>query len=428
MKRYHIKKSALCGCVEIPASKSHTLRALLFGMMGQGKTIVRRYLQSPDSIAMIEAIKNFGAKVDIFPDRVEIQGLSGQLQAAEDVIYAGNSGQVLRFIGALAAMLPTYTVVTGDHSIRHQRLVKPLLDGLKSLGVFATSARLDGFAPILIKGPLRGGKTTLDGRDSQPVSGLLIATSFADSPTDIYVKNPGETSWIDLTLHWLNCLGLSCEHTHYTHYHVPGGMSFQGFDYTVPGDFSSLAFLLAAALITDSKLTLGNVDMLDIQGDKKIIDILIAMGAHITIDQKNKQLDVERGSRLRGTRIDINDCIDALTICAVIGCYAEGKTEIQNGAIARHKECDRIHAITRELKKMGANIQEREDDLLIYPSSLEGSTVATYGDHRMAMSLSVAALGAIGETIVRDTECVAKTYPNFVAHLRKLGAHLQEKR
>ncbi len=426
MQQYRIRKSTLSGFVDIPPSKSHTLRALLFGMMGKGKTIVRRYLQSPDSIAMVEAIKNFGAKVDMFPDSVEITGLSGQLRAAEDVIYAGNSGQVLRFMGALAAMLPTYTIVTGDYSIRHQRPIKPLLDGLQSLGVFAKSTRLDGFAPMIIKGPLRGGKTKMDGQDSQPVSGILIASSFADRPTDVYVQNPGEKAWIELTLSWLNRLGFSCEHREYTHYYVPGGMSFSGFDYTVPGDFSSLAFLLGAALITDSELTLGNVDILDSQGDKKIIDILVEMGAHITIDQSKKQINIRKGSQLKGTCIDINDCIDALTILAVIGCYAEGKTEIRNGATARHKECDRIHSITKELKKMGADIQEKEDGLLIYPSSLKGSNLATYDDHRMAMSLSVAALGAKGETIVANTACVSKTYPNFATDFRKLGANLKE--
>lgn len=427
MKHYKIKKSSLEGTLEIPTSKSHTLRAILFGMMGKGKTIVRKYLQSPDAVAMIEAIKNFGATVDMFPDRLEIEGVSGKLQAADDVVYSGNSGQVLRFIGALAALLPSYTVLTGDHSIRHNRPVKPLLEGLQSLGVFAESMRLDGFAPILIKGPLKGGRATLEGQDSQPVSGLLIASSFAEGPTEIEVRNPGEKPWIDLTLHWFDYLKLPYQNTDYTLYHIPGGGGYEGFDYTVPGDFSSLAFPVAAALVTDSEVTIENVDMEDVQGDKKIIEVLIQMGAKIDIDHEKRTLHVRKGSQLKGMTLDINDFIDAITILAVVGCFAEGTTEIKNAAIARKKECDRIHAIATELKKMGADIEEKEDGLVVRTSTLQGAAVDTYHDHRMVMSLSVAALGAKGETQVMGVECVSKTYPNFAEHFQLLGANLQEK-
>lgn len=426
MAKYRIQPSTLSGSLDIPTSKSHTLRAILFGMMGKGKTIVRQYLQSPDAIAMMEAIKNFGAAVSMYPDRLEIQGVGGQLHPADDVVDSGNSGQVLRFIGALAALLPTYTVVTGDHSIRHNRPVKPLLRGLQSLGVFAESMRLDGFAPILIKGPLKGGMATLDGKDSQPVSGLLIASAFAEGKTHIHVENPGEKPWIDLTLHWLDRLGLRCTHTNYTDYHLPGGGSYEGFDYTVPGDFSSLAFPLVAALITDAELTIQNVDMDDVQGDKKLIDVLIAMGAKITL--QDRTLQVHKGSQLRGMKIDINDFIDSITILAVVGCFAEGVTEICNAKIARNKECDRIHAITTELKKMGADIEEKEDGIIVKTSLLHGTNVETYQDHRMVMSLSVAALRAQGETVIHGVECVQKTYPNFAEHFQRLGAHLKEEK
>lgn len=428
MTLYRIKKSSLSGSLAIPTSKSHTLRALLFGLMGEGTTFVRNYLPSPDTVAMLEAIKKFGAEVKVSPDFIEIKGVSGKLQPAENVIDAGNSGLVLRLIGALSSLASTYTVLTGDHSIRHNRPVKPLLDGLQSLGVFAQSMRLDGFAPIVIKGPMKGGQTRLDGKDSQPVSGLLIASSFAQGPTEIYVENPGEKPWIDLTLHWFNQLGLKYSQENYTRYCIPGGGFYKGFDYRVPGDLSSLAFPLAAALITNSTLTLSNVDITDIQGDKKLIDALISMGAKIVIDGNKKQLHIDKGSRLKGRILDINDYIDAITILAVIGCYAEGTTQIQNGAIARRKECDRIHAIVSELKKMGADIEEKADGLIVHASPLKGTTVQTYRDHRMAMSLAVAALGAEGETIVEGVECIAKTYPNFVDHFQKLGADLKEER
>lgn len=425
---YLIRPSTLSGTLNLPPSKSHTLRAILFGMLGKGKTTIYHPLQSPDTLAMIRAIKQFGTTVEIFPNHLEIEGIQEKMRPAEDVILSGNSGQILRFIGAIGALLPTYTIITGDYSIRHYRPVKPLLDGLNSLGVFAQSARLDGFAPILIRGPLKGGRTRVDGKDSQNISALIIASSFASGKTDIHVENPGEKPWIDVTLHWLDYLALPYKNHNYTHYEIPGRGSYSGFNYTVPGDFSSLAYPVVAALITNSEVLLENVDMEEIQGDKKLIDVLIEMGAKITPIREKRQLKVEKGSNLKGISLSINDLIDAVTILAVVGCYAEGTTKLYHGSIARKKECDRIHAITTELKKMGADIEEREDGLIVRTSPLQGAVTQSYQDHRMAMSLSIAALGAKGETIVREAECTAKSYPNFACHFQSLGANLEEKR
>lgn len=422
MTQFVVKRSSLTGHLKIPPSKSHTLRAIVFGMMGKGKSIIRNYLHSPDTDAMVQAARCFGAKVDIHSDRLEIEGLNGQLQAAEDVIDAGNSGQVLRFIGALAALVPSYTVITGDHSIRHRRPVTPLLSALQQLGAFAESAKLNGYAPILIKGPVRPGKTRLSGEDSQPVSALLIAASFLDGESEIEVANPGEKPWIDLTLNWLDRLGIRYENDNYTRYKVFGKASIAGFEIDIPADFSSAAFPLAAALITDSEVTLHQVDMEDVQGDKKIIDALIAMGAKIAIDRTKRTLTVKKGSQLRGMRLDINDYVDALPILAVIGCFAEGTTEIVNAAIARHKESDRIHCIVSELKKMGASIEETDDGLIVHRSSLHGAYVNSAQDHRIAMALAVAALNTEGTTTIDGIACVAKTYPTFAKDFRILGA------
>jgi 3-phosphoshikimate 1-carboxyvinyltransferase len=173
-----IRKSSLAGRIMIPSSKSQTMRALVFSLLARGKSTIFNPLPSPDTEAMIHACKLLGAKVDCFSDRVEIKG---GLKAAEDVIDAGNSGQVLRFIGALSGLLPTYTVLTGDPSIRHRRPVQPLLEGLEQLGAWAVSTRGDGHAPIVIRGPLKGGVAEISGEDSQPISGLLIAASFAQT-------------------------------------------------------------------------------------------------------------------------------------------------------------------------------------------------------------------------------------------------------
>ncbi len=421
--KYRVQKSPLSGTIEIPPSKSHTHRALLFALLANGTSRIDKYLDTPDSAAMLKTIEQLGAKVKKSENWLEIEGVGPQLHPPEDVINASNSGIILRFIGALAALIPTYTVITGDHSIRTRRPVKPLLDALNELGTLAESMGGDGYAPIIIKGSLAGGKCSLDGQDSQPVSALLIATSFASAPSEITVKNPGEKPWIDLTLSWFDFLKLPYENKDYTHYRIPGGASFSGFNYTVPGDFSSLAFPVAAALITQSEITIDNVAMEDVQGDKKLLEALKQMGAKF--ETVGRSLNIKKSGPLKGCTLDINDYIDAITILAVIGCYAEGETILTNAAIARKKECDRIHAITTELKKMGADIEEKEDGLIVRRSKLKGATLETYHDHRMVMSLTVAALGAEGESTIEGVECVAKTYPNFKKHMKQLGANVQ---
>ncbi len=424
MANVRINPGKLHGEIAIPTSKSHTIRALLFGLMAKGKSRIHHPLPSPDTFAMLDAVRFLGAKVDMDKEVLVIEGVAGKLHAAEDVIQCGNSGQVLRFIGALAALSPNYTVLTGDMSIRHNRPVLPLLDGLTQLGALAVSTRLDGFAPIIVKGPTKGGKATISGEDSQPVSGLLILGAFV--PLELHVTKPGETPWINLTLSWFDRLGIQYENKNFEHYKMKGKSQLKEFEYIVPGDFSSAAFPIAAALVTHSEVTLHNIDMKDVQGDKAIIPALESMGAQF--ESHGSKLHVKKTQTLKGTRIDVNDFVDALPILAVIGCFASGKTEIVNAAIAREKESDRIHCIATELKKMGADIEEKPDGLIIRPARLHGShELQSHHDHRLAMALSVAALGAHGDSIIHGVDCVAKSYPTFFQDLFHLGAALEVK-
>jgi 3-phosphoshikimate 1-carboxyvinyltransferase len=398
------------------------MRALVFGMLGAGKTVVHRPLDSPDVDAMIDGIRLLGADVNTEGGSIEVVG---NLRPAENVIDAGNSGLVLRLLGAVGALTSGYTVITGDHSIRHLRPVQPLLDGLTQLGAFAVSAKEDGTAPIILKGPLKGGTALVDGADSQPISGLLIASAFTPAKTELFVANPGEKPWVSLTLNWFDRLGISYQNDGFEKFIIPGHAAISGFEYTVPGDLSSAAYPIAAALITDSELTLTNVDIDDLQGDKHLIFQLQKMGAKIEIDKERKMITVSKGSHLKGAKIDVNNFIDSLTILSVIGCFAEGITEIVGGKIARNKESDRIHTVVAELKKMGAKIHEKEDGVVIEHSPLHGAALESHADHRMAMSLAVAGLGAKGESVIQDVGCVSKSYPPFFEHLKQLGAKIE---
>ena len=425
MTRFIIQPGSIHGELAVPSSKSHTLRAILFSLMANGKSHIYNYLLSADTNAMIHAVTLFGAEVEKEKEYLEIEGTGRDLKPAEDVISCGNSGQILRFVGALASLSKGYTILTGDYSIRHRRVIKPLLDALHKLKVLAVSSRLDDFAPIIIKGPLKAGNTTIRGEDSQPVSALLIACAFARGQSRIHVMNAGERPWVNLTLKWFDRLRIGYEHENFEKYIVHGNAFYDAFEYTVPSDFSSATFPIAAALIAGKELTLINMDMDDPQGDKKVIEVLLEMGADIEINRKKKTIHVKKTKDLQGSKINVNDFIDAIPILSVIGCFANTPLHLYGGKIARSKECDRIHATCMELVKMGAKVEEKEDGLIIYPSRLKGAELCSYADHRMVLSLSVAAMAAEGETSIDGVECIEKTYSSFAEDFKRLGASIE---
>lgn len=382
-------------------------------------------LFSQDTFAMIEACRALGGKVSCFPDRIEVEGLDGRIDGAEDVIGVGNSGLAFRFIGAIAALSTQPIVITGDDSIRHRRPIAPLLEALTQLGVSAFSLRGDGSAPISVCGPLHSGFVVMPGEDSQPVSALLAASSFAPAAIELFVVNPGEKPWINLTLNWFDRLGIAYQSQSFESYRLEGNSSIEGFSYSVPGDFSSAAFPLAAAALTGIEVRLENLDYNDAQGDKKLVDFLIEMGASIEIDETNHSIHVKKQKTLKGKTFDVNDCIDAVPILAVLGCFAEGETHLIGASIARKKESDRLWAIALELGKMGGSVQENAEGLTIRPAPLHGAVVDSHFDHRIAMALTVAALVAKGETVIENISCIHKTYPCFIQQMRTLGASLR---
>jgi 3-phosphoshikimate 1-carboxyvinyltransferase len=425
MNRYQVHKSILEGELTIPSSKSQTLRAILFAALAEGKSLIYDYLPSPDTRSMIAACQSLGAHITSLPHELIIEGNRGKIAQAEDVINAGNSGLVLRMIAAVSALASKPIVITGDYSIRHQRPMKPLLEALNQLGISAISTRGDTYAPVIIQGPFKGGKASFCGMDSQHVSAMLIASAFSQEPVELFVTNPGEKPWISLTLSWFAHLNIPYENHQFEHYRIKGNHSYKGFIYHVPGDLSSVAFPIAAALITRSQLLIKNVDMQDAQGDKLLIEILREMGASITVDDCARTLFIDRREVLKGIEVDVNPYIDALPILAVIAAFSEGEMHIRNAAVARHKECDRIHHITKELQKMGALITEHEDGLTIRTSQLKGAHVNSQKDHRLAMALTIAGMGAEGKTIVNDVDCITKTYPSFFQDFKALGVSIQ---
>ena len=419
-----MRPSKLGGRLTPPPSKSHSLRALLFGALADGKSYLNGILDSPDALAMIRACEAFGAEFHRQGQTTTVKGVGGKIAHSSGPIDVGNSGIVLRFCAAIASLSSSPFTFDGDTSLR-RRPMQPLLQALEQLG--ATTHSREGFAPICLRGPIVGDRVEVEGWDSQFVSALLIAGIYRSTPLNIHVKSPGEIPWIKMTLRWLDFLGVRCDFTEdFTYFRVTPPTVVKGFEYSVPADLSSATYPVAAALMTGSSLCLEGIDLDDQQGDRAFFDALLEMGAKLQYNPVNRRLKVEAGPLLTGGTVDVNVCIDALPLLAVMGTQMQNPLRLINAAVARHKESDRLHAIRAELEKLGAKVTEGESWLEIFPSRLRGGEVISYGDHRIVLSLAVAGMAAEGTTRIADTGCIAKTYPNFVGDLKRVGAEISE--
>ncbi|MCE5293176.1 MAG: 3-phosphoshikimate 1-carboxyvinyltransferase [Chlamydiales bacterium] len=402
------------GKLTLPSSKSHTLRAILFASIADGTSRIDSILLSPDTDAMIKACRSLGATIEQNGTTLVITGKKSDL--IEPVhVDAGNSGIVLRFMAAVLALESVEATITGDESCKTRRPCVPLLEALSQMGARVANA------PMRIQGPIKAGCVVMDGADSQPVSAIMIAATKLVGTTEIHVQNMGEKPWLQLTLDWLKRVGVSYEQKEDVFW-IYGTGSIQPFTYTVPADLSSLAFPLVLALITESDLTIENVDLQDIQGDKILLSHLSKMGAKFIF--KDKSIQIKGPQELQGCDIDVNDCIDALPILAVVGCFANNETRLYNGSIARKKESDRIQAMKLELSKMGANIYELPDGLQIRSSRLNAAILDSHSDHRVAMSLAVAAYAATGTSKLEGAEVVKKTYSDFFLDIERLKENI----
>ena len=413
------------GTVRIPPNKSHSFRALIMAGLAEGTSRIVAPAVSNDWMRGVEAFEMFGAEITPKAGDVwEITGTGGDLRTPDDIMDCGNSGIILRFFAALAARCPGYTVLTGDHSLRHIRLCQAMIDALNQLGAWAVSSKGDGHAPVVVRGMLGGGAAEIDGMDSQPVSALLIASALAEKPTTLTVRRPGEKPWVAMTLDWLARCGVKVGNEGFERYHIPGGSRWGALELQIPLDWSAAMYPIVAALVTsDSEVTIPGMDLGDCQGDKAVLGILSDMGARLEATERGI---VVRSSQLTGREIDCNDFIDQLPLLALVGACAQGQTVLTNAESCRHKECDRISETVAALKAMGADIEERPDGLVVAKSRLHGAKLASRSDHRMVLTLAVAALVAGGQTLITDIDCIKKTFPAFVAEMESIGCDMRK--
>ncbi len=413
-----VRKSSLTGSIRIPASKSHTIRALAIAALAGGECVIRNPLNSADTLSCVHAISALGARVDAAEEKWIVQGCPGRPRPYSFHIDVGNSGTTLRLLTAAAALADQEITFDGDRSIR-SRPMQPLLSALKDLGVTVTSS--SGKCPLSVRGPIKGGKTTVNGISSQFLSALLMACPLAPADSEILVENLHERPYVEMTLSWLRHQSIAFENRGLDWFLIKGGQCYRAFDRDIPADFSSATFALCAAAITGSKILLKGLDFSDSQGDKEVFRYLEEMG--VTLKHTAEGVRVV-GGNLVARQLDLNSTPDALPALAVVGCFARGKTILKNVAQARLKECDRIHAAAVELGKMGADISEMEDGLIIRQSKLTGCRVHGYHDHRLVMALAIAGMASHGETMIDTADSIQVTYPGFVQDMKALGAQI----
>ncbi|MEJ2702077.1 MAG: 3-phosphoshikimate 1-carboxyvinyltransferase [Sedimentisphaerales bacterium] len=419
-----VQKSRLGGTVAIPASKSHTIRAVTIASLAAGQSLIHNPLDSSDAQAAVTCYSALGAMIDTSDPKLwRVTGTGGRVSPSDEIIDVANSGTTLRIAMGSAALAESgrKATFTGDEQIQ-TRPVGPLINSLNDLGAKVVSLKDNGKAPVEVGGKLAGGKTTIAALTSQYVSSLLLCTPLAAHDTEIDVTVLNEPGYVQMTLDWLDKQKIAYENEAMRRFAIKGNQGYKAFDTAVPADFSSATFFLCAAALVGDGVTLLGLDFSDSQPDKAVVDYLRAMGADIEVEADSITV---KSAALHGTEIDMNQTPDALPAMAVTAAFAEGTTKLLNVPQARSKETDRIACMAEELKKMGVEAEEMADGLIVRHSKTRPARLHGWADHRIVMALSLAGLVMDGQTVIDTAEAIRVTFPNFVELMKGLGANME---
>lgn len=440
MKKAKIEKTkSLKGEITPPPDKSISHRAIMFASIAEGKSAVKNFLMAEDPISTMNAMKMLGVKIEqqsetiVHPSALSLtiygKGLYG-LKEPFDVLNCGNSGTTARLISGILSGSPFFSVLTGDNSLK-QRPMARIINPLRDMGA-KIFARDDKYLPMAIKGGnLKAINYLMPISSAQVKSCLILAGLYAEGLTTITEPHKSR----DHTERMLRAMGAKIEHREQDIEHRQaievkglGDKKLSPIDITVPADFSSAAFFIVGALIVpNSEILIKNVCINPTRTG--LLDVIKLMGAHIAVENIRDvsgepvgDIYVRTADNLRGVKIGkeiIPSLIDEFPILCVLATQADGVTEIRGAEELRVKESDRISAMAAELRKMRVELEEFSDGIAIKGrASLKGAIVESYHDHRIAMSLAIAALVAEGETTINNSGCVDISFPGFFEELK----------
>nr|WP_279576999.1 3-phosphoshikimate 1-carboxyvinyltransferase [Planococcus ruber] len=418
-------KPSLKGEIQVPGDKSISHRAIMFGSIAEGTTTVEGFLLGDDCLSTISCFRKMGVEIELDGKSVSIRsGGEASWKEPAEVLDTGNSGTTTRLMMGLLASSSFHSVVAGDASIA-KRPMKRIINPLREMGADIRGRQDGQFTPLAIQGTqLKAIEYTLPVASAQVKSAILLAALKAEGKTVVIEPMPTR----DHTEIMLEHFGASINRTAEGRIELEGGQKLTAAHVEVPGDISSAAFMIGAALITEkSTVKLTNVGINPTRTG--ILDVIEQMGADFDVEELETAGEPAadltiRSSRLKGIEIGgdlIPRLIDEIPLIALIATQAEGRTVIKDAEELRVKETDRISAVVAELSKMGADIAATEDGMIINgPSKLHGASVKSYGDHRLGMMAAVAAMIADGEVEIDDPDCIAVSFPNFVEEMNSL--------
>jgi len=424
-----IKPGNLKGTIEIPPSKSYSHRAVIAAALAENgkKSKIDNLKFSVDITTTTDIMENWGAEIERFESALEIIGNGGKVLPRDKYVQCNESGSTIRFLIPVGITSKNELVFDGKG-----KLVDRPLDSYyrifdkQGLKYETTGGKL----PLTVNGKLKPGNYEIDGNiSSQFITGLLYALPLLDGDSKLIInKNLESKGYVDLTLEILKLAGIEIVNNDYKSFDIRGNQTYKPFDYTVEGDYSQVAFWIVAGIISanrDNEVKCLHVNKNSLQGDREIIEIVTRMGANLEIFD---DYVIVKPSKTKGTIIDISQCPDIGPVLTVLAALSEGETRIINGERLRIKESDRITSIKTELNKLGGNVSEEGDSLIIQgvEGFRGGVTVNAWNDHRIAMSLAIASTRCEREIILEEAESVRKSYPHFWDDFVKMGGEIEK--
>lgn len=414
-----ITPGKLSGTISAPPSKAVVHRAVICAALSRGKCLISGVEETNDMAATITAARALGADISLNGDTLTVTGLmngNSKIPLFAN-INCGESGSTYRFFVPVAAALGVTTSFYGGGRLP-DRPITPLTDALIKHGIRVEKT---GDEMLTVSGKLTGGRFELPGNvSSQYVTGLLFALPLLDEDSEIVLTSPLESKgYVDITLAALRMAGIDIE-VKDNIYSIKGKQVYCSTDSRVEGDYSSVAFWLCAGAV-NSDITVTGLSATSLQGDREIISVLQSFGANVAIDQNNGAVRVYPGD-LAAIELDVSDIPDLVPVLAAVAAYAKGTTVLYNAGRLRVKESDRLAAVTAGLRALGAEVAEFEDRLEVTgKKKLSGGITDSFNDHRIAMAMSIAALGCEAKTVISGAECVNKSYPRFYDDFKALG-------
>jgi 3-phosphoshikimate 1-carboxyvinyltransferase len=413
----------ISGNLVLPGSKSLSNRILLLSMLAEGKTEIQNLLDSDDVRRMVEALETLGIQLE--ENRAEnlitVSGTSGIIPVKEATLMLGNAGTAIRPLTAAMTLGHGRFVLDGVQRMRERPIID-LINGLSQLGANLRCINGTDCPPVeVIADGLPGGITRLSGAiSSQYLTAILLAAPYADKEVQIEITDKlVSVPYVEMTLRLMQSFGVSVNHENFRLFHIPRQTYRSPGNIFVEGDASSASYFLAGAAITKGSVTVKGCGTDSLQGDARFAEVLEKMGAKVEWEPQQVKLT---GNSLNGIDVDMNQMPDAAMTLAVAALFASGPTAIRNIYNWRVKETERLQAVSTELRKLGAEVEEGYDYLVIQPpEQIRKAEIDTYDDHRMAMAFSLAACGESPMTI-NNPGCVSKTFPDYFEVLNGLCA------